>query len=120
MISIPFFSLLLSSVSPTVLTVFVELPSTNPSDETADLPWLLNFDAIRNLKRDFDFVCTTTCKWTKQKCETLNEYYGLPLHLPLSLLCWHCFQLSLKITILYIVNFISFQMNATTNIYQGV
>lgn len=36
MISIPFLSVLLSSVSPTVLTVIVELPSTNPNDETAD------------------------------------------------------------------------------------
>lgn len=36
MISIPFLSVLLSSVSPTVFTVIVEFPSTKPSDETAD------------------------------------------------------------------------------------
>lgn len=56
-ISIPFFSFdvfVLSSVSSTVLTVFVELPSTKPNDETAERPGLLvNFDANRNLKRDF-------------------------------------------------------------------
>lgn len=34
--SVARFSALLSSVSPTVLTVFVELPSTRPKDETAD------------------------------------------------------------------------------------
>ena len=33
----------LSSVSSTVLTVLVELPSTRPSDETADLVGLVNF-----------------------------------------------------------------------------
>lgn len=34
--SIPFLSVLLSSVSPTVFTVMVEFPSTRPKDETAD------------------------------------------------------------------------------------
>lgn len=55
--SIPFLSLLLYSVSSTVLTVLVELPSTRPSDDTAAFPWLdaVNFDARRNRKRDFVF-----------------------------------------------------------------
>lgn len=55
--SIPFLSLLLYSVSSTVLTVLVELPSTRPSDDTADFPCLdvVNFDASRNRKRDFEF-----------------------------------------------------------------
>lgn len=34
--SAAFLSVLLSSVSPTVFTVTVEFPSTNPNDETAD------------------------------------------------------------------------------------
>lgn len=59
--SIPFLSLLLYSVSSTVLTVLVEFPSTRPSDDTADFPWLgvVNFDAIRKRKRDFVFGGTT-------------------------------------------------------------
>ena len=67
--SIPFLSLLLYSVSSTVLTVFVEFPSTKPKEETADFPWLVNFDAIRNLKRDFDFGVTT--------CNEKNGYNNI-------------------------------------------
>lgn len=70
--SIPFLSLLLYSVSSTVLTVLVELPSTRPNDETADFPWLdvVNFDARRNRKRDFVFG-GTTYKLTQTKNMTL-------------------------------------------------
>lgn len=56
MMSIPcFLSVLLSSVSPTVLTVIVEFPSTKPKDETADFSWLTKFDVKRNRNRGLDF-----------------------------------------------------------------
>lgn len=47
-----------------MFTVFVEFPSTKPSDEAAaaDFPPgldALNFDAMRNRKRDFDFGAST-------------------------------------------------------------
>lgn len=48
--SMPFFSLLLNSVSSTVFTVLVELPSTRPN---VDRPWVVNL-ANRNGIRDVD------------------------------------------------------------------
>lgn len=58
--SIPFLSVLLSSVSPTVFTVIVEFPSTNPNDETADFSWLAKLDVKRNLNRGLDFFIALT------------------------------------------------------------
>lgn len=60
--SMPFLSVLLSSVSPTVFTVIVELPSTKPSDETADFSWFAKFDVSLKRKRGFDFLTGLTCK----------------------------------------------------------
>lgn len=55
--STPFRSLLLNSVSSTVLTVFVEFPSTSPSVER---PWAVNL-ANRNGIRDPDFAFGVDC-----------------------------------------------------------
>lgn len=74
-ISIPFLSVLLSSVSPTVLTVIVEFPSTKPRDETADFSWL-KFDVRRNRNRGLDFfIVFLTFIWESEEMrEKLMEF----------------------------------------------
>lgn len=55
--SVHFFSPLLSSVSPIVLTVIDELPSTSASDDAADFPCFLQLGVKRKRNRDFVFRC---------------------------------------------------------------
>lgn len=64
--SIPFLSVLESSVSPTVFTVIVEFPSTRPKDETADFSWFAKFDVKRNRNRGLDFFIVLLT-WNRTK-----------------------------------------------------
>lgn len=78
-ISIPFLlsTLLLYSVSSTVFTVFVELPSTKPNDEVADLPWFdddVNLDAKLIFKQVF-FFCCAGCQKNQKRNLIFNIKY---------------------------------------------
>lgn len=58
--SMPFFSLLLNSVSSTVFTVFVELPSTRPN---VDRPCVVNLANRNGIRDDVDADLGFSADW---------------------------------------------------------
>lgn len=71
----------LPSVSSTVLTVLVELPSTRPSDDAADLAGLANFFFSR--KRILDLVClgVSSCRrrWEEKGVGVYQNKHNRPV-----------------------------------------